>query len=188
MKNSLPTASRIAPDSAHLQVERVEAVSADHLVFEIAADGAGAREARDIRARFLGIDRISALEIHRQRKLDRIDDPLCIGQGKIDRHLLAVGPAVGVGHGVATGRERLGPGRDHRQSAADVPDVVEDDRVARYVKRDESLVFACHSARLSRRGAARNRWSLPRRCFIGAPCPMFAPTHWHCSKALARPR
>ena len=70
------------------------------------------RRSRRARATFaapcVGIDRIGALEIDRQRQLDRVDDPLRIGQSEVDRHLLPVGPAVGVGDRMAARRQRLG--------------------------------------------------------------------------------
>src|SRR5687768_17675933 len=45
-----------------------------------------------------------------------------IGEREIDRHLLAVGPAIGVGNRVAARRQRLGAGAHGGQRAADVPE------------------------------------------------------------------
>ena len=110
MKKSSPTARADRGDPLHLQVERVQALSADDLVLEIAADRAGLGKPRDIGRAFFGIGRVSALEIHRQRQLDRLDDPPRIGEREVDRHLLPVGPAVGVGDRMAAGRQRLRAG------------------------------------------------------------------------------
>src|SRR6185312_4591093 len=52
-------------DALHLEVERMESFTADHLVLEVAADRAGRLEPRDIRSTFLGIRGIGALEVHR---------------------------------------------------------------------------------------------------------------------------
>ena len=105
-----------------------------------------------------GIGRISAFEIDRQRQLDRVDDPPRIGEREVDRHLLAVGPAVGVGDRVAARRQRLRSRRDHGERAADVPDIVEDHGVAGHVQRGECLELAGHGGAPRRGAPVVQRW------------------------------
>ena len=54
-------------DAAHLQVERVKAFTTDDLVLEVAADGAGRRQADNIGGTLIGIVGIDSLEVDRQR-------------------------------------------------------------------------------------------------------------------------
>ena len=122
----------------------MEPFPAHDLVLEIAADRAGLGQPPYVLAAFLGIGRVSALEIHRQGNLDSIDDPPRIGESELHWHLLAVGPAIGVGHRVTARRQRFGPRAHHCERAADVPDVVEDDRVPGHMQRGEGLEGAAH--------------------------------------------
>ena len=137
------TPDRLDPPA--LQLERMQPLVADPLVLEVAADRARFLEPRNVAPALLRIGRISAFEIDGQRQVDRIDDPLRIGEGEVDRHLLPVGPAIGVGHRMAPGRQRLRPRFHHGKRAADVPDIVEHDRIARHVQRRESFELAAHS-------------------------------------------
>ena len=126
-------------DPMALLIERVHPLAADHLVLEIAADRTGSGQESHVFAGLLGIGRIGAFEIDRQRQLDRLGDPPGIGQREVDRHLLAIGKSVGIGDRMAAGGECLGARRDDRISAADVPDIVEHHRIARHVQRGEGF-------------------------------------------------
>ena len=144
MKKSAPTAARAAPDPPGLEVDRVQALAADHLILEIAADRAGRRQLRHVRRHAVGRDRIGALEVDRDRQLDRRDDPLGIGQRQFQRQPLGIVIAVRRRDRRAAGRDRLGARLGDRLGAARVPGIVEDDRVARHVERGEGAIFAGH--------------------------------------------
>lgn len=58
-------------DACCLRLDRMNAVAADHLIFEIDADGAVIHDLFDIGGDFLGLDGITALEIDRQRQRAR---------------------------------------------------------------------------------------------------------------------
>ena len=101
-------------------------------------------EANHVRSALAGIVRIGPFEVDGQRKLGRIRDAFRVRQRIVERHLLPVGPSLRVGDRVAARRQRLRTRLFDRQSAADVPDIVEDDGVARDVKRREPLELARH--------------------------------------------
>ena len=94
MKKASPAPRRTAAILLHWR-QRVDSLAADHLILEIAADRAGRGEHGGVGFDQGGVERIAALEIDRQRQLDRLDDPRRIGEREGDRHLFAVGPAVG---------------------------------------------------------------------------------------------
>jgi len=77
-------------NAALLQVERVNAFAADHLIFEIATGRAGLGKAGDVTANFIRFNRVTAFEVDRHRKVYGIDDPLGVGQREVDWHTLAV--------------------------------------------------------------------------------------------------
>ena len=117
MKKSVADGLTDGGDALHLKIERMKPFAADHLVLEIAADRAGRREPGDIRAALFRVGRIGALEIDRQRDFDRVDDPLRIGEREVERDLLPVGQAIGVGDRVASGRQRFRAGARSTASA-----------------------------------------------------------------------
>ena len=104
-------------DPLHLKVERMQALAADDLVLEIAADRAGLGEPRDIRRAFFGIGRIGAFEIDRERQLDGLDDPPGIGEGEVERHLLRRRAEAG-GVGRPGGSRSRAPSRPPRPPPA----------------------------------------------------------------------
>ncbi len=70
-------------DPPNLELGRVDALLADALVFEIATDSARSRQTEaTLRAAFLRVVRMGALEIHRQRQVDRLDDPPALASAK----------------------------------------------------------------------------------------------------------
>ncbi len=127
--------------------ERMQPLAANHLVLEVAADRACRREPHDIGGPLFGVVGVGPLEIDRQGQVDRVGDPLRIGEREVDRHVLAVGPSLCIGHRMASRCERLRTGLHHRHRAADIPDIVEDDRVARHVESRELLELAAHQIR-----------------------------------------
>jgi hypothetical protein len=124
----------------------VEPLAADDLILEVAADRAGVGQPPRVLAAFFRVGGISALEVDRDRKLKRLDNAPRIGQREVDRHLLAIGPAVGVGDRMAASGERLGPRRDHRPRAAHVPDIIQHHGIARHVQGGEGFEFISHEA------------------------------------------
>ncbi len=120
----------------------MQTLPTNHLVLEIAPDRAGLLEALDVGGAFLGIGRISAFEVDRQRQVDRIGNSPRIVEHEIERHLLGVPEAGRIADRMAARRERFRPRRGDRTRAADIPDVVENDGIAGNVEFREILELA----------------------------------------------
>ena len=121
MKKSAPDRLACRRDPLRLERDRVQSFAADNLVLEIAADRASRRQPRDI-ARSLGrVVRIGAFEVDRDGKVDRLDDPLGIGQREVQRHLLAIAEPIGHGDRRAPRRDRPGAGLGYGLRAARRP-------------------------------------------------------------------
>ena len=124
-KKSGPRRLPRRPYPRSLQLHRVQALAADHLVLEIAADRAGIRKPLQVRGHRIRPERISAFEIDGDRKLDRRRHPRRIGQSEIEGQRFGVLEAVRRGHRGAAGRDRLGAGLGNRLRASGVPGIVE---------------------------------------------------------------
>ena len=115
----------------------MQPLAADHLILEIAPNRARRREPHDIGRVLRQVDRISPLEIDAHRQIDRAHHAGRVGQREIERHLLTIGPAIGVRNGMAPRRQRLGSRCRDRLCASRIPHIVKHDRIARYVQRGE---------------------------------------------------
>ena len=88
----------------------MEALAADHLVHRNCSPPA-TRPAPSgvghLRPLPQDLTRIGALEVDRQRDLDGPNDPAGIGKREVQWDILAVGPAIRIGHRIAARCERL---------------------------------------------------------------------------------
>ncbi len=125
----------------------MDPLPADQLIFEITADGAALLQRGDVGAGLGRIGRIGAFEIDGQREIDGVGNPPRIGEHIIERHLFAVAEPRGVADGMAAGGERFRARRRNCPGAADVPDIVEHDRIARHVQRGERVERRAHQIR-----------------------------------------
>ena len=92
---------------------------------------------------------IATFQIDRHRKIGRADDPAQIVDRQSERHVLAIGEAIGIGDRPAARRDRLGTTRGHGLGAARIPDIEEDERLSGDMQRPELLGLARLIAMLS---------------------------------------
>ena len=166
-------------DALLLARDRVEPFAADDAVLEIAADGARFEgEPRRFRHGFR-FGAVAALEIDGDGKLDGGGDAAQIVEREVARQVFAVLVAEGGGDAPAAGGDRRGAGLGHRAGAARIPDVEQDQGIARHVERAEALgLFCAAHLRLSPHVRHVTRQSLRSRRVATAIQGGSATTSW----------
>jgi hypothetical protein len=108
-------------------------------VLDVVADGPCLDGAGNRCTDLVGIGAVAALQIDGDRQIGCGHDPLQIGDGEIERHVLAVVEPVRGRDRPAAGRKGLCAARRNRLGAARIPDVEQDDRASRNVESLERL-------------------------------------------------
>ena len=106
----------------------MKTVAADHLIFEVKADGAHLDQALHVCRHLVGCFGVSAFEVDRDRQFHRLDDAQRDPQDQVQWDCLTVAIALGGGDRPAARRNGLGAGFGDGLGSAGVPDVVEHER------------------------------------------------------------